>query len=135
MGIFRRKKERGDDPDEPKMPEPSRRDFSDVDTPAKAEAAHRQGELVTILLVPEAFGGPSVPPNTLYVPPGFEDAKSMIDGTVVRLAREGSVTNYQARPEYEGASVVPTRIVFDCGGDDPSAGGFKATLEIWSAGS
>jgi hypothetical protein len=119
FGFFKKKK---------KGPPPTGPDFSDVDSPAKAEALFRRGDLEKLLLMPEAFGGEDSPLNTLYVPVGVAGVKAGIDENVVRpLAADGKVRQYTAEPEYQGKSVIPIAVTITA--SDP--GEFSTTINIW----
>jgi hypothetical protein len=103
-------------------------DYRHVDSRAKAEALHTRGELEKIFLLPPLFGGEDVPINTVYVPAFAAALKARLDmNTIADLARDGRVTRYTATPEYEGASVVPSRIHVVA--EDP--GRFAGTIAIW----
>jgi hypothetical protein len=117
FGLFRRK------PAEPNGP-----DFSDVDSIPKAEALFQQGQLEKLLMRPACFGGTDHPLNVLYVPLGTAALKDRIDThTIAPLAAEGKVTEYSAKPEYQGKSVVPIAVTVTAS----NPGSFKATLNIW----
>jgi hypothetical protein len=117
FGFFRRK------PAQPAGP-----DFSEVDSSEKAEALFQQGRLEKLFLRPPCFGGADDPFNTLYVPVGTAALKDRIDTqTVAVLAEEGKVTQYSAKPEYQGSSVIPIAITVRA--FDP--GSFTTTIKIW----
>ena len=99
-----------------------------VDSRAKAEALRTRGALEKVLLLPPLFGGQDVPANTVYVPTFAAALKVRLDmNTIAELARKGQVTRYTATPEYEGTSVVPSRIHVVA--EDP--GHFAGTIAIW----
>jgi hypothetical protein len=103
-------------------------DYSHIDSREKAEHLHRKGELHELLLLPSAFGGERIPANIVYAPAFAAELKARLDSvTIMKLAREGRVTRYTATPEYEGRSVVPTRI--RVAATDP--GRFEGTIAIW----
>jgi len=103
-------------------------DYSHVDSRGKAEALYAKGELRKLLLLPVAFGGEDIPPNVVYVPSFAVGLKDQLDqGVVSQLARDGKATRYTATPEYEGKSVVPTRI--RVAATEP--GHFEGAISIW----
>src|SRR5262245_19994676 len=111
-----------------KLPEPSGPDYSAIDSQAKAEELFRRGGLEKVLLMPEAFGGSDNPLNTLYVPPGIAAIKAGIDENVIApLAADGTVTQYQAKPEYQGQSFIPMAITIVAS----NPGSFTTTINIW----
>jgi hypothetical protein len=111
-----------------KLPESDGPDFSAIDSQAKAEELFRRGDLEKLLLMPEAFGGSDNPLNTLYVPLGVGAIKSGIDENVIApLAAEGTVTQYQAKPEYQGKSFIPIAITIVAS----NPGSFSTTINIW----
>jgi hypothetical protein len=111
-----------------KKPKPTGPDFSDIDSPKKAEAAFRRGDLEKLFLMPLAFGGEDVPENTVYVPVGLAEVKAGIDTNVIgRLVSEGKVSRYSADVEYQGESMIPIAVKITAW--DP--GEFTTTINIW----
>lgn len=107
------------------MPPP---DFSAVDSRDKAESLTLTGELEQLLLCPTEFGGTNSPGNILYVPRGFAAEKARIDLQIIApLIREGKLSRYSARPEYQGSSFVPAAIHIVA--SEP--GSFAATIAVW----
>jgi hypothetical protein len=103
-------------------------DFSAIDSPAKADAMFRRGELEKLYLLPPEFGGADIPNNIVYVPLGFADVKQGIDLNIIAgLVAAGKVTSYAATPEYEGDSFIPIAITIVA--SDP--GSFTSTINIW----
>ena len=103
-------------------------DFSSVDSREKAEALVQKGVLKKLLLLPSEFGGEDVPPNVVYVPEFAVELKASTDHNVVLpLAREGKVTRYNATPEYQGKSFIPSAI--NIVANEP--GSFTYRLAIW----
>lgn len=103
-------------------------DYLAVDSREKALALVARGELVAMLLLPEAFGGEVRTENTVYVPPFVAELKSEADRNIILpLAAEGKISRYRAEPEYAGRSVVPiaVRLV----GFDPA--NFTYDIAIW----
>jgi hypothetical protein len=103
-------------------------DFSHVDSPAKVQELANRGELHKLLLMPAEFGGPDIAPNAVFVPAFAVDMKTRIDQNIIAsLVREGKVKHYEATPQYEGRSFVPSciRIV----ASDP--GSFASDVAIW----
>lgn len=116
-GFFRRNPKRPNGPD-----------FSDVDSVAKADALFQQGTLEKLFLMPPCFGGEDHPLNTLYVPLGITAMKDRIDThTVAVLVKEGKITQYSAKPEYQGKSVIPIAVTVTA----TEPGSFTATINIW----
>src|SRR5687767_5485415 len=77
-------------------------DYSDVDSLAKAQALASGGRLEKMYLFPLALGGKDIPQNIVYVPIGIGDIKRKIDGTIGRMFKEGSATQYKTDLEYKG---------------------------------
>jgi hypothetical protein len=103
-------------------------DFSEIDSPAKAEELLRRGEVEKVFLMPLEFGGQDFALNTLYVPVGVANIKAGIDNDVIApLAAEGKISKYKARPEYQGKSVIP--IAIEIVASEP--GEFRTTINIW----
>jgi hypothetical protein len=117
FGLFKDKPARGKGPD-----------FSSVDSRSKAEKMCRQGDLEELFLIPPEFGGEDVPENVLYVPVGVAAIKSGIDINIIGpLVSEGKISQYNAEPDYQGESFVPTAIKITAW--DP--GQFSTTINIW----
>lgn len=103
-------------------------DFSSIDSKDKALALVDRGELEKMFLMPLEFGGSDIPENVVFVPVGFAALKSSTDFNVIgKLAQEGKVTQYSAKPKYVGASFIPVEI--EISASDP--GDFKFNLAIW----
>ena len=105
-------------------------DFSHVTSREMAEELFQQGQLERVLLFPEMLGGEDVPPNVVYVPVGFADAKTIFDNAVEKLFEDGKVSRYRAEPKYEGGSKVPRRLMLRAWTPD-QPGSFEAELELW----
>src|SRR5262245_32305454 len=113
-----------------KKAKPTGPDFSDIDSPKKAVAAFRRGELEKLFLMPLEFGGQDSDENVLYVPVGVADVKAGIDTNVIgRLVSEGKVSQYKADVEYQGDSMVPIAVQITAW--DPEE--FTTTINIWGA--
>ena len=111
-----------------KAPPPVGPDFSGIDTPAKAEAWFRRGDLEKLFLMPLEYGGEDSPLNTLYVPVGVAAVKAGIDTNGIGpLVSAGKVSRYTAEPEYQGKSVIPIAVTITA--SDP--GEFTTTISIW----
>jgi hypothetical protein len=103
-------------------------DFSHVDSLEKAEQLVSRGELTRLHLFPPEFGGVDDPRNLVFVPPFVVDLKHGIDTNVIRpLIEQGQVGSYEATPQYEGASFVPSAI--EIRASDPEE--FRTSLKIW----
>ena len=90
---------------------PNGPDFSAIDSPAKAEASFRRGELEKLFMMPLDFGGAEIPQNTLYVPAWVRDVKASFDNNVIRpLVEEGISIQYSVEPDYQGRSSIPIAI-------------------------
>ncbi|MFL5384941.1 MAG: hypothetical protein ACJ8GN_20675 [Longimicrobiaceae bacterium] len=104
------------------------RDFSAIDSREKAEELFRRGGLEKAFLFPLDFGGEDIAPNILYVPIGVAALKARIENEVIGpMVDKGEVTQYSARPEYQGRSVIPIAITIRA--HDP--GEFTCTIHIW----
>jgi len=103
-------------------------DFSQIDSPEKAEALVASGDLEKLYLLPLEFGGEDVDLNTIYVPVGVGDVKQSTDfGVIVPLIQSGDVTQYSAEPAYQGKSCIPIRLTIRAW--DPKE--FETTINIW----
>ena len=103
-------------------------DFSEITSRAKAEELFRKGILEKLYLMPLEFGGHEIPENVTYVPIGFAAAKANIDLNIIAgLVKDGTVSNYSAKPKYRGRSFVPESIEITA--TDP--GTFSASINIW----
>src|SRR5262245_32520590 len=88
---------------------PNGPDFSAIDSQEKAEQLFRQGEVEKLFLLPLEFGGQDIPDNYLFVPVGVAGVKEGVDNNIVRpLIEDGTITQYRATPEYQGASFIPS---------------------------
>ncbi len=115
---------------EPGPGDPVGPDWSYVDSPEKAKALVEEGVLVELLLLPEEFGGPRMPENTVYVPPFAEELKYRTDMNIIRpLIMDGVVTQYAAIPEHVGPCMVPIAIRVEA----TEPGQFAFNLAIWGA--
>jgi hypothetical protein len=102
-------------------------DFSSVYSLQKAQELYERGDLEKVYLFPLDAGGQDVPQNIVYLPLGLGEMKNKIDGTISKMAEDGSVSRYSATPEYKGNSFIPSKIVVRAW--DP--GDFTATVEVW----
>jgi hypothetical protein len=117
LGWFRRK-----------PPQPSGPDFSAVNSLAKAQELFRKGQLEKLFLMPLEFGGQDIPQNVLYVPIGVAGIKSGIDNNVIApLVAAGKVSQYHAKPEYQGDSFIPIAIKITAS----NPGNFSTSINIW----
>jgi hypothetical protein len=89
-------------------------DFSSVDSKAKVLALANEGKLEKVHLFPLEVGGQDIEPNIVYLPVGFRDIKRKLDGTILRMAQDGLISDLKVIPEYKGNSFVPARIVIKC---------------------
>jgi hypothetical protein len=105
-------------------------DFSDVDSKDKVMALAAQGKLERVLLFPLQVGGKDVEMNVVYLPVGFKDVKSRIDGTILRMAQDGLVSKLTVDPEYKGKSFVPSRIIIKASHPE-KPGKLDTTIEVW----
>lgn len=106
-------------------------DFSDVNSQAKALDLFQKGKLEKLFLLPPEFGGEDRPENVVFVPVGIAAVKASTDINVVgKLAAEGKVTRYSAKPKYAGDSFIPTSVEITA--TDP--GSFTYVLAIWGEG-
>lgn len=93
-----------------KKPDPPGPDFSSIDSEEKAEALAREGTLAPLCMMPLRFGGEESARNRLLVPPAVVALKDRCDGMVEDLLRQGKVSGYQCRPEYQGTCFIPTAV-------------------------
>lgn len=105
-------------------------DFSDLDSLDKVERLYREGKLERLYLFPLDLGGQDIPQNIVYVPVGFAQIKSQLDGTVKKMLQDGSVSRYSASPEYKGRSFVPSKIIIKAWHPEKT-GSFSPTIEVW----
>ena len=103
-------------------------DYAAVDSPEKARRLVEKGELVALLLLPEALGGENRAENVVYVPPFAAELKARADRNIILpQAADGRFTHYRAQPQYAGRSVVPVAIRLSA--SDP--GSFSLDIAIW----
>ncbi len=76
-----------------------------------------QGKLERLLLMPVEFGGVDATVNVVYVPSGVVQEKSQFDALVTKLVAQGEVS-YQATPEYDDDSFIPSRIELQASGPE-----------------
>ncbi|HDR9251702.1 hypothetical protein [Burkholderia vietnamiensis] len=111
-----------------KKNEPVGPDYADIDSQAKAEALYKSGALGKLLLMPREFGGPDSGLNVVYVPADVIQIKQSMDRNIIApLVQSGKVTRYEATPEYQGSSFIPTAIKVEA--SEP--GQFSSTIKIW----
>jgi len=108
----------------------ARPDFSAVDSAEKAQVLLKKGELERIHLFPLELGGEDSELNTVYVPLGFAIMKAKFDGTVAKMLENGSVSQYEASPEYKGKSVVPRKIQIRAWHPDKTDD-FTVSMDLW----
>lgn len=104
-----------------------KQDYSHVDSREKAQSLYAEGKLEKVFLMPLEYGGEDIEVNVVYVPPGIGALKGKIDGTVAKMAEDGSIRRYSASPEYKGKSFVPAKI--NIRAYDP--GEFSASVDVW----
>jgi hypothetical protein len=106
-------------------------DFSAINSRDKAKDLFLGGKLQKLLLMPTEFGGQDFPPNVVYVPAFVLEQKTRIDRNIIQpLLDKGSVSRYEATPEYDGDSFIPSAIRIVA--SDP--GTFSAKIAIWGKG-
>ena len=105
-------------------------DFSSVDSVEKAIAWMNRGHLEKLHLFPLEYGGEDIPPNVTYVPVGVAQAKAQPDGTIAKMVEAGTVSQYNAAPEYKGRSFIPSRINIRAWHPE-RAGELTYTIEVW----
>ena len=108
----------------------SARDYSHVTSREVAEALVAKGELFTVLLFPEEFGGEEIQENIVYVPPGIPELKVQNTDTLIRYFKDGLIDNLTVTPEYKDDSLVPSRIVIKAT-HSSKGGSFEPTIEVW----
>jgi len=105
------------------------RDFSAIDSVAKAQALYNQGKLERLFLFPLEFGGQEIPQNILYVPHGIAAIKQQIDSAIGDMVKQGLVSGYAAEPEYKGDSFIPSRIKIKT--SHPEKPGVDRIINVW----
>lgn len=106
------------------------RDYSHVTSRESAQTLVAKGELFTVLLFPQEFGGEENQENIVYVPPGIPELKVQNTDTLIRFFKDGLIDNLTVTPEYKGDSLVPSRIVIKAT-HSSKGGSFEPTIEIW----
>ena len=105
-------------------------DYADVTTLEAARALAAEGKLVKVLLFPAEFGGRDDEANTVYVPPGIDEIKDQMTGTLIRFYEQELIDNLSVKPEYKGKSVVPSKIVMTAT-HTTKEGKFNPTIDVW----
>jgi hypothetical protein len=106
-------------------------DYSAVTSREHVADLTAKGELIAMLMMPEALGGRAVPENLLYVPPFVAELKIQTDERVIYpMIRAGNVTRYNVEPVYSGRSFVPIAVKIHA--SEP--GKFSTTIRIWGDG-
>ena len=105
-------------------------DFTDVDSKQKLMSLVEQGKLERVYLFPLEVGGQETEVNAVYLPIGFREMKRKIDGTILRMAQDGLISDLKVQPEYKGKSFVPSRIVIKASHPE-KPGRFDTTMEVW----
>jgi hypothetical protein len=105
-------------------------DFTNYQTLASVRALAADGILVKLLLFPAAFGGEDVPKNVVYVTMEAAAAHAAIIKTLRRMAGEGLVDQLEVKPEWKGASFVPSVIRFH-GSHSAKSGSFDPEIVVW----
>jgi hypothetical protein len=105
-------------------------DFSNVTSKSQVDELVKQRKLVRIYLFPVEFGGPEEPMNRSSITPEAAAARELILGTMKRFIQQGLIDKMTVSPEYRGASLVPTRIVFHAS-NSKTGGTFEPTVEVW----
>lgn len=105
-------------------------DFAAVDSKEKLTSLAAEGKLERVHLFPLELGGKDTELNVVYLPIGLLEIKKKIDRTVVKMARDGTVTKLTVDPVYKGKSFVPSRIVIKASHPD-KPGGLDTTIEVW----
>jgi hypothetical protein len=110
--------------------ESNSRDFSAINSLAKAQRLFEVDELEPLYLLPPEFGGQRTPQNIVYVPPGIAAIKEQIDSAIADMVKQGVVTSYAAEPEYKGNSFIPSKIKIKTSQPN-KPGGIDRTIDIW----
>lgn len=103
--------------------------FGHIDTPDALAAERDAGALTPLFLLPKELGGTDVAENIVYVPDHAIQAQSAgLDGLFTAI-RKG-LTEVSIAPEYNGSSLVPTRIHITAGkpGAEPQ---YRFQNTIW----
>lgn len=82
-----------------------------------AVQAYQAGELEKLYLFPIEWGGVDTEVNVVYVPSQVAAEKQAFDAEVARLAQQEKINGYEARPEYDDESCIPSRIVVKASGE------------------
>ncbi|MBW4684284.1 MAG: hypothetical protein KME40_04130 [Komarekiella atlantica HA4396-MV6] len=88
-----------------------------VNSREAAVAAYQAGELEKVYLFPIEFGGNDAEINVIYVSSPAAAEKKAFDAEVGRLAKQGKINSYEACPEYDDQSFIPSRIVVKASGE------------------
>ncbi|MFN6530065.1 DUF6882 domain-containing protein [Nostoc sp. ChiSLP03a] len=97
-----------------------------VNSHEAAVAAYQAGELEKLYLFPIELGGVDDDVNVVYVPSPAVEEKRAFDAEVGRLAEQGKIGHYEASPEYDDESFIPSRIVVKASGEES----IQKTIEI-----
>ncbi|MBL1230403.1 hypothetical protein IW492_14305 [Enterococcus sp. BWB1-3] len=86
-------------------------DFSSITSMDKALEEARAGNLESLYLIDERFGGSTGIENTVFVPVGIAKIKDSFDTLLEGLLRNGTKISFNCQPEYKGRSFIPAVIV------------------------
>ncbi len=110
-----------------KKKENSPLDLATIDSREKAIAAHQQGQLEKVYLMPLECGGAESDANLVYAPPFVKTLKDRHNQMVVQWLEEGKQLGYEVNPEYKGDSVIPAKLTIVVNGEVD----FTESIEIW----
>lgn len=102
-------------------------DLSQIEDDDSAQLLVQKGLLRKAHLFPLALGGEDSERNVIYLPRNAALDKKGADERVLLLAQEQKISNYSAKPEYKGKSIIPSVIEIESSGE----GGFVHRIEVW----
>jgi hypothetical protein len=108
----------------------TRLDFTAVTTETAVAELVQKGQLVRTHLFPTELGGPDDPENVAYVTPQAAQTRKSVIAMFADQFEEGIADRLEVEPDYQGDSLVPTRITLTAS-HSSKPGRMEMTINIW----
>jgi hypothetical protein len=102
-------------------------DYATIDSLAKAKELETSKQLVKHYLFPLELGGQENALNLVYITQVADNAKKIVDAKMDKMLEDGEDIRYAAKPEYIGASFIPSKILVTVTGDKSMV----EVIDIW----